>query len=241
MFAPAHFAIITKSRHVSFADLKRIAQACDTQMKEDFYPIWQRHADVAAYTSASAIPAHAWKVTIMDDIGQPGALGFHQDEFGQPVCYVAAQGGDIAAISVTCSHEIIEATCDPFGNRLIAAAHPMNTGERVRILCEPCDPSEASSYSRHGNLPVSDFYFPEWFDDTRTDGQKYSFMNMLPEPRTLIAGGYLSFVASDSQWYQVTWFNGSQAILEGPFNWQRKAHQSLRSMVDEQTRLRRVA
>jgi len=240
-FAPAHFALVTRSRHVSAAALVRIAAACDMQMKEDFYPIWQRHADVIAYASEAAVPVHAWKVIVEDNIGNPNALGFHSDELGQPVCYVSAQGGNLNAVSITCSHEIIEATCDPFGNRLIDAAHPQNNGQRVRILCEPCDPSEAKSYSRHGNLPVSDFYFPEWFDDTQTANQKYSLMDALPGPRGIIQGGYMSFVDQNGQWWQLTQFGTTTVNLEGPFNWQRKPHQSLRSMVDEQTRTRRAA
>jgi hypothetical protein len=240
MTPPAHFAIFSRSAAVSFADVQRIAAACDAQMKEDFYPIWQRHADVIASDNEADVPPHVWKVVIEDDIGEPGALGFHNDELGQPVCYISAQNGDLDAVATTCSHEIIEATCDPYGNRLIPSWHPQ-TNVPVRILCEPCDPSEDKSYEKNG-LQVSDFYCPEWFDREATPGQKYTFLDAIQSPRQIIAGGYMSFVDAQGQWWQLTSFDGGEPQLQGPFDWKLDAtHHSLRAIVDESVRQRKAA
>lgn len=239
MTPPAHFALLDESGKISFTDLTRIANSVDAQLKEDLYNVWYRHADITAFAHEEGVSENLWKVYIKEVLDSPGALGYHTDELGQPVAYVAAQDGDLDAIATTVSHEAIETVCDFSGNRLIWAIHPMRSTGKVRILCEPCDPSEAKSYPKLG-LQVSDFYTPEWFDDIKKDGVRYSFLDAISGPREIIQGGYCSWVDSIGQWWQSTWWSGAAPALKGPFNWQLSDGMSLREMIDKETRIRRA-
>lgn len=232
MTPPAHFVLISRTNFLDFSDLQKIAASVDAQLKDDYYPIWRRKADIIAYQHESDAPLGSWKVYIQERLDAPGALGYHTDEHNQPVAYVQYDQ-DLNALCVTVSHECLETVSDPFGNRLIVAIHP-SANHKVRILCEVCDPSESKSYTKLG-LQVSDFYTPEWFDDAKIVGMKYSFMDVIPGPRQLLNGGYMSFIDTDNKWRQVTWFNGSKPILTPPLNWELKDGQSLREMVDEFT------
>ena len=57
---------------------------------------------------------------------------------------------------------------DPFGNRLVAAMHPLDPRQRVKYLLEICDPCQAMWYPVNG-VPVSDFYTPRYFDPVAVD------------------------------------------------------------------------
>jgi hypothetical protein len=92
---------------------------------------------------------------------------------------------------------------DPFGNRLIAAAHPLNRGQRVKYLLEVCDPCLTAWYPVNG-VPVSDFYTPRYFDPVRVDGARYSFTGALEAPLHVLDGGYLTWIdPTDSALYQL--------------------------------------
>ena len=122
----------------------------------------------------------------------------------------------------------------------VAVIAPVN-GTPCRVLCEVCDPSEASSYTPHGgDLPVSDFYLPEWFDAVPQRFTEYSFTGALLRPGQVIAGGYMSYIGPDNKWYQITYW-GDAPQTDGPFDWQRKPGESLREMIDRETRARRPA
>lgn len=234
MTPPAHFGLFSRSTSVSFEDCQRIAASVQAQIIEDWQPIWGRTGNIVAYPDEASVPVHIWKVVVEDDLGQPGALGYHTDELNQPVAFVASQNGDINAVCQTVSHEVLETLGDPFGNRLIPALSPADNKTPVRILCEVCDPSEQLSYEKLG-LTVSDFYTPEWFDAQKTAGQKYSFLDGLPKPRSLIQGGYITWVDSHGKFWQLTQFGTMVPEVSGPFNWELTDGKSIREMVDEVT------
>ena len=93
---------------------------------------------------------------------------------------------------------------DPYGNRLIAAAHPRDATQRVKYLLEVCDPCQAVWYPVNG-VPVSDFYMPRYFDPVAIEGGRYSFTGELKQPlRHRSTGGYLSWIdPEDSGLYQL--------------------------------------
>lgn len=241
MTPPAYFGIFSRSESISLEGCQMIAASIQAQLNEDVTPIWGRKGTIAAYASEAEVPQHVWKVIVEDDIGQPGALGYHTDEFNQPVSYVAAQGGDLDAVCVTVSHEVIETLLDFSGNRLISILHPLNgplNHRRVRVLCEGCDMPEAKTYTKL-DRQVSDFITPQWFDDEKQDGVKYTFLGSIETPRTLAPGGYMSYIDTDGKWYQLTWW-GAEPIVEGPFNFD-TADESLRETVDKHVRIAKTA
>ena len=96
------------------------------------------------------IPEGTWRIEVVAEMDQPGALGYHADDHHQPFAKVLYQEGQW---SVTASHELCEMLGDPWGNRLHgAAALPdwEGTSKRVRYLLELCDPCEAFTYQVGG-------------------------------------------------------------------------------------------
>ncbi len=227
------FGIFSTSPLIGISDVLRIADACNRQVTGEYFRIWGRQATVEGFLNEAEVPVGYIKVVIKDDIGEPGAFGFHTDVDNQPICFVKAQ--DVDNTCVTCSHEIVETISDPSGDRFIVIDLPPYG--KVRCLVETADPPESFAYADHG-LPVSDWIVPEWYDEVATAGMVYSYKGHIKTPQTLAPGGYFSFKLQDGRWMQQTFF-GSQPIFEGPFNWQLGAHESLREMVDRETRARR--
>ncbi len=232
MRLPSDFALISLDNRISFSDVQRIAASVNQQLTTDFYHKWGRYIEMKAYKSEKDAPVHLWRIYIQNGLDEPGALGYHTTIHGQPVAYVDSNGG-IGSISVTVSHEAIETAGDAYGNKLLPMLHPVNNKEIVRVLEELCDPPEAVSYDVLG-LPVSDFLLPEWYDPN-AQAIPYTFRNSIKTPRTIIKGGYVSFIDSKGKGFQLTWFSGPKPIIQGPFAWSVSGGRSLRSQIDEQT------
>ena len=67
---------------------------------------------------------------LIDDFERDRLSGLHLNAFTrQPFALVAATD----TWSVTLSHEVLEMIADPFGNRLVAAAHPLDPRQRVQV------------------------------------------------------------------------------------------------------------
>ncbi len=231
---PQHFAIVSRSTALTSFEVMKIAEACNEQAA-DVLKHWGRDYAVLGYDKESDVPLGYYKSINEDDVGDPSALGFHTDELGQPVAYCKVQ--DLDSTCITNSHEIPETRIDPSGNHFIVI-NLAPYGE-VRCLVEVCDPCEAFSYKTSNGLPVSDVITPEWYDEVKKPGVKYTFGDNLPEPQTIGKGGYFSFMLANGTWMQKTWWSGDAPVDEGPFNWQTQDGESLREMVDRETRNRR--
>lgn len=242
MTPPAFFGLFSRSASITYDQCAQIAAAVQQQLDEDVKPIWGRIGTITAFQDEASVPHDYWKVVIEDNIGDPNALGYHTDEFNQPVAHVAAQGGDINAVSTTVSHEVIETLLDFGGNRLISILHPLNSPlnhRRVRVLLEGCDMPEAITYLKNG-LPVSDFITPEWLDDEKTEGTKYTFCGSIDRPRALAQGGYMSYIDTDGKWYQLTYWTEAGPLISGPLDMS-TPDESLRETVDKYVRKLKAA
>ena len=206
-----HLALVTESSRVSFESLSIVSAALQKQIARDFGPIWGVNATIDAFPRLEDVPLDYWKVLVMDDIGDDGAAGFHQDDQGQPIAFVTADDRQ-DVWSLTASHECLEMLADPSGNRLVAGDSPMEGQGRVQILVEVADPSEDAEfgYSVNGVL-VSDFYTPNYFDPFASSSTQYSFTGAITGPRQVLKGGYLSWVdPTTNDWWQETWFGGNK-------------------------------
>lgn len=227
--------VVSQTAQLPFGEVQRICEAIDRQMVEHHYPAWGRTTRVTAFESLDKIPIGFWPAVIKDDIGEPGASGFHSDNNNQPFIEVQFTGDDT---SVSLSHECLEIAPDPFGNRLIVANLP-SIGE-CHVLCEIGDPCERQTYEIDG-VKVSDFILPEWYDAEKTDGVKYTYLNSIDWPCTINEGGYCSFIDTDGQWGQITWFSGHQPITRNFSDTEdRLPDENLREWIDRVTRAHRA-
>jgi hypothetical protein len=186
------------SAGVPQATMQQIAAALQQQVDGDFAPVWGVRADIAVLAAGSPVPAGAWPIKIMDDIG--GAGGVHLDDQGQP--YAEAVNG--AELSIAISHELLEMLADPWGNRFTPAADidPRSDGHQVFYLVEVGDPCEVSSYRING-VAVSDFIFPSFYDPQATGPVDFLGVLSGPLPQTVPRGCYISWLdPQDGKWHQ---------------------------------------
>ena len=216
-------ALVSLTSDVPERDLMRVAAAVQKQVTRDFYPLWGLRATVAAFGELEDVPSDYHPVVVFGDpdellgrleleIGDVNAArlseqfeggrlgGIHLNAFTrQPFALIVASDG----WSVTASHETLEMIADPFGNRLIAATHPINRDERVKYLLEVCDPCQTVWYPVNG-VEVSDFYTPRYFDPVHNPAAIYSFTGALSKPLDILEDCYLSWIdPNDSGLYQL--------------------------------------
>ncbi len=219
-------ALVAQSRHISARDLNDFARVYQTQVTRDLVPAWGKPANIRVAKDIRLVIHGDWQEQFKDDIGQPGALGFHTDVNGQPISYVDIN----EQTSVTGSHELLEMLVDPSGNRLIPV---ILHGERVLLLCEVCDPNEAETYFIEG-IAVSNFYKPWYFGLEGGEKPPYDQMgHNTDKPLYVNRGGYISYQKANGSWWQDTFFSGSKPSTRGPLSMVRAPDQSLRGMVDQ--------
>jgi hypothetical protein len=226
-----HIAIVSVTRQISMKDLLRATAAVQKQITRDFIPFWGLPATVDTFEDLESVPSDYHPVVVfgeaeelmeslefaigeeyatdlIDDFERGQLSGLHLNAFTrQPFSLVQASD----TWSVTLSHEVLEMLSDPFGNRLIAAAHPLDPQQRVKYLLEVCDPCQTMWYPVNG-VPVSDFYTPRYFDPVRVDRSRFSFTGSLTYPLEILDGGYLSWIdPEDSGLYHL---RGGETVPE---------------------------
>jgi hypothetical protein len=205
MKEPVHVALVSEVEEIDASDLNRVSAALQRQVTRDFAPIWNVEATVDAFGRLEDVPLGYWPVVVKREIGE-SALGYHQDRNGQPYALVLYS----QSWSLTASHEILEMLGDPWGNNLVGGTSIKEDQGRVRYLVEVCDPCEAPEFAyRINGVLVSDFYTPAFFDSRQSSGGRYDFTRAIPTPKTVLRGGYISWIdtATDHVWQQV-WSSG---------------------------------
>jgi hypothetical protein len=219
-----HIALVSLTNEISNRDLLRAGAAVQKQLTRDFGPIWGLRATLDSFSDLESVPSDYHPIVVfgyaeelvgqlevaigpeytarlIDGFERGRLTGLHLNAFTrQPFALVQATD----AWSVTISHEVLEMVADPFGNRLIAAAHPQDERQRVKYLLEVCDPCQAVWYPVNG-VPVSDFYTPRYFEPVGMDGGRYSFTGQIERPLQILDGGYLTWIdPEDSALYTLT-------------------------------------
>ena len=217
-----YVAVVSLTSEVSSRSLMQATAALQKQVTRDFTPNWGITATVDAFEDLASVPSDYYHVVVFGDpreladqleveIGEEraaalterfereGLQGIHLNAFTrQPFALVAASD----TWTVALSHELLELLADPFGNRLIAAAHPLNPSQRVKYLLEVCDPCLSAWYAVNG-IPVSDFYTPRYFDPVRVDAIRYSYTGALEYPLDILDDGYITWIdPTDSGLYE---------------------------------------
>jgi hypothetical protein len=239
---PRRIGIASRSQFVGLHDLAKVAAALNLQVNRDMHTVWNISATVSVLADPDSIEPGVWPIFIVDDVGQPGALGLHLTEHQQP--YALVQAGE--TWSLTTSHECLEMLADPSGNWLIPSAGITVVGKEVRdltgakfeYLVEVADPSEnpANAYMIDDVL-VSDFYTPRFFDPLVSPGVQYSFTGRIKRPREVLPGGYISWLNPKlGTMQQLLWFDAKPQIVDLPGSPAKSNRGSLRGFVDSQTK-----
>lgn len=223
MLLAVHVALVSLTDEISARDLQQAGAAVQKQLVRDFLPVWGLRATLDTFADLSSVPSDYLQVIVFNDPQELSGLGARVgpeyaarlvDDFErgrltglhtnsltrEPLALVQASD----SWSVVLSHEVLELVADPYGNRLIAAAHPRDATQRVKYLLEVCDPCQAVWYPVNG-VPVSDFYLPRYFDPVAVDRLRYSFTGEIGRPLEILDGGYLTWVdPDDSHLYTLT-------------------------------------
>lgn len=187
--------------------VRTLLKGLQTQINRDFYPSWGVKCVLVMGSDAGSLASHAMKVVIRDVSDEPGALGYHFNPEGWPETYIFAKddmsgGAGIEGVSVTLSHEIMEMLVDPGVN--LYALGPAFIRSKWRTVSYPyevCDPVQGNTYYI-GQIAVSDFVHPEWFEPERAPGSlKTSFLGGLEAPFKLSHNGYADY-RYGGRWYE---------------------------------------
>ncbi len=223
-------ALVSEVEQISESELARASAALQKQLSRDFGPIWDVEATIDAFARLEDVPLAYWPILVQTDI-HVDAAGIHLDKNGQPFALVQYSN----QWTLTASHEMLEMSADPFGNRLVSCASIKEDQGRVEYLVEVADPSEAAEFAyRTNGVLVSDFYTPHFFDPETTEGTRYSFGGHISEPRQVLRGGYLSWHDPPSDhWWQQLWFGEEPEFSDlGVIDASRG---SLRAQIDRRT------
>lgn len=219
-----HIAIVSLTSDIPAKSVLQAGAALQKQITRDFAPFWGFEATVDVFEDLEDIPSdyhpvvlfgdtnellgqleyavgEEYEAALIDDFERDRLTGLHLNAFTrQPFALVEVTD----TWSVTVGHEVLEMMADPFGNRLIAAAHPDDANLRVLYLLEVCDPCQTVWYPVNG-VPMADFYTPRYFDPVNVDRTRYSFTGAIEGPLQILEGGYLSYIdPRDSGLYQLT-------------------------------------
>jgi hypothetical protein len=202
-------SVINESTVLTDAEVQPAVAALQQQVSGDFRPIWGLDAQLTFIPQGSQAPANTWQLVVLDDSDQADALGYHDlTADGLPIGKVFADSDLKAGTSwtVTASHELLEMLADPNINLTVFSQNADTSG--ILYAYEVCDACEDDSFSYQINgIDVSDFVYPSWFEDFRTQGSaQFDFRNQIQSPFQLLTGGYIGLfnVTAGSGWQQKT-------------------------------------
>ncbi len=193
--------IVNQAKTPLGQDLNAIVDACQWYVDACLKPIW----NVSATIKVATIPiANAINMLLLDTSDVEGALGYHDLESGLPIARIfiktALENGEI--VSGTISHELAELLVDPFCQSLV-----INNDTGTVYPYEVCDAVEESMFSAPNGIQLSDFVYPEWFQEWSPAGTQFDYMKVLTGAFQLDKGGYITAIQEGT----ITTLWGSEA------------------------------
>jgi hypothetical protein len=171
-------------------DLLHVTAALQIQVVRDLGPLWGISATVSPFLSLADVPPGYWPLALVDELpDERFPRGLHFASGGKPFAIVLRTDSDWSRLA---SHELMELLCDPWGNRTAPGRSLETEQGQVEYLVEVSDPCQNSWYTINGVI-VSDFVTPQYYDPLFTDGGRYSFTGVVKEPRSVLAGGYVTW------------------------------------------------
>lgn len=212
--------VLNKSNQVTDSDARLMTRACQIQLRRDVAPAYGYAPwNVNFYRSRSELPKHCIAIVIFDHADEPDTLGYHyEDEHGRQYGRVFVDpsfeaGGTVLgtgdSVSVTLSHEVIEAYTDPDINMWAEGS------DDIMWAYEVCDPVETTSYRikvRKRFVGVSNFVFASWFDLQCPKHIQKDYLKVTKKPFQLAQGG--SAVTWDGKQVNVKYRRASKSRKE---------------------------
>ena len=186
-------ALVSETQVVRQKHISIVSAALQRQASRDLSQFWNITSKfIIIFQSLDDVPLGYWPIIVKDNMGSTPPAFILVER--QPFALVTASQ-DINRWSLTASHEMIEMLVDPSGNRTIAGNSPKPDQRRALFLVEPADPSESAAFAYTVNgVLVSDFYTVRYFDPIAAPGVRYSFTEANRRPRSVLRGGYLSWL-----------------------------------------------
>lgn len=193
--ANVQFAVVSSSKVLDAASVAFAVEAVRQQVIAAAKDWNLTPFAVAVYTGTTDLPANDCIVCeIVDDLDEPGALGFHSASLGLPYARILAQGDQT---SITLSHEALETLCDPLCDKWL----PMGDGRKIAL--EVCDPVEGDTYELQATIAgeshmvlLSNYVLPPYFDVTTPVAVPMDKLGKIAEPFAMTTGGY--YVVEDA-------------------------------------------
>lgn len=192
--------LVDESGNVPMSRLEVVASALQKQVQNDFADVWNVTATVTAVASAAEIPAAAWPIFIKSDLDVADVYGYHWvDEKNRPYAWVKFRNG----WSLTASHELLEMLVNPFLDKYQVTDISAEIAGDERFLVEVAGPVQSPNFAYYiDGVQVSNFFYPSYFDLLVVTGKQYDHLGVITKPRSILEGGYVSFVDNLGQWWQ---------------------------------------
>jgi hypothetical protein len=185
-------AVVLETPTLAPIDVDRMVDAVQVQLATHYADMWEAVGPVIRrYDTLAAVPSDWSVIAILESADEAGVLGYHATTpDGRPygrvfVAPVLSNGGTVLdspnSVSVTLSHEAIEADIDPYCN--FWADMP---DARNEDAIEGCDRVEGDAYAI-GNVYVSNFLGPRAFGN---GPGPYDYMGVLKQPWDVRENGY---------------------------------------------------
>jgi hypothetical protein len=204
-----NISIINASTVVTDEDAATVVAALKIQVSRDFFLAWGIDAKLTFVPKGGTPAVGDWQVVVLDNSDQADALGYHDiTTEGLPIGKIFAKSDIDAGMSwsVTASHEILEMIGDPDIN-LTALVQDASGGGRLYSY-ETCDACEDDSLGyKIGDVLVSDFVFPSWFESFWAPGAtQFDQQSKVTAPFQLLPGGYIGYMDINitNGWQQLT-------------------------------------
>lgn len=199
-------AFIRESDALTDEHVAAIAEACTYQNAKHVSAAWGLHIVVCFPRTLELLENLPWvpRLVFLDNREQANALGYHtvgpdgipyakvfvDEVLGYDGAGILRDAG-AGSISVTASHEAVEAAVDPLVNRW-APGPTRSEGSQYAI--EACDQVQSCSYDvptrRAGLVSVSDFVYPAALGLPGGPRGKFDYLGRLGEAFGVVPGGY---------------------------------------------------
>lgn len=190
-------AVINQSTDVSDTEVAAMTVACQKQISQDVAPAWSAYTAMVRFAKNPNTVGDDWfPVYLLDNADAADALGYHDlTPEGRPYArvFTKVSKANGASVSSVLSHEVIELFLDPDCNRWA-----IDFQDGVAYAVEGCDAVEGDSYLK-GDIEVSNFIYPEWFNRQHPAGAKFDHLGKLTGPFLMTSGGYLIYMKGGSE------------------------------------------